>query len=154
MPAKSLLEYEPVRWRSIGRIRDAGSSRGGRSSGKLDLVVQHRIHRLAVAHGTRSHRVLLPVVLALIVAGCASMATVPPDGNVTPARPTAPPIAPTVEPPPPAVNLSGFPLPYRQGYADGCASATGAERKDATRFTADGNYRTGWQDGLALCRKK
>ena len=54
----------------------------------------------------------------------------------------------------PHVNLSGFPLPYRQGYADGCASATGPERKDATRFAADGNYRTGWQDGLALCRKK
>ena len=54
----------------------------------------------------------------------------------------------------PAVNLSGFPLPYRQGYADGCASATGPERKDAVRFGADGNYRTGWNDGLALCRKK
>ena len=59
-----------------------------------------------------------------------------------------------VEPPPPNVNLSGFPLPYRQGYADGCASATGAERKDATRFAADGNYRTGWQDGLAICREE
>ena len=58
-----------------------------------------------------------------------------------------------VEPPPPHVNLSGFPLPYRQGYADGCASATGAERKDAARFGGDGNYRTGWQDGLALCKK-
>ena len=55
---------------------------------------------------------------------------------------------------PAAVNLSGFPLPYRQGYADGCASATGPERKDAVRFAADGNYRTGWNDGLALCRKK
>ncbi len=32
--------------------------------------------------------------------------------------------------------------------------ATGPERKDAVRFGADGNYRTGWQDGLALCRKK
>ena len=30
----------------------------------------------------------------------------------------------------------------------------GTERKDAARFGADGNYRTGWQDGLALCRKK
>jgi hypothetical protein len=69
-------------------------------------------------------------------------------------RSTAPPIAPNVEPPPPAVNLSGFPLQYRQGYADGCASATGVERKDAARFAADGNYRTGWQDGVALCRKK
>ena len=64
------------------------------------------------------------------------------------------PLPANVEPPPPAVNLSGFPLPYRQGYADGCASATGPERKDAARFGADGNYRTGWQDGLALCRKK
>ena len=58
------------------------------------------------------------------------------------------------EPPAPAVNLSGFPLPYRQGYADGCASAKGPERKDATRFSADGNYRTGWQGGHALCRAK
>jgi len=49
---------------------------------------------------------------------------------------------------------SGFPLPYRQGYADGCASATGPERKDAVRYGADGNYRTGWIDGVALCRKK
>jgi hypothetical protein len=58
------------------------------------------------------------------------------------------------EPPPPNVNLAGFPLPYRQGYADGCASASGAERKDRTRFAADGNYRTGWQDGRALCTRK
>jgi hypothetical protein len=70
------------------------------------------------------------------------------------ARPTAPPLPANAEPPPAAVNLSGFPLPYRQGYADGCASATGLERKDAGRFGADGNYRTGWTDGLALCRKK
>jgi hypothetical protein len=93
-------------------------------------------------------------MLALVAGGCAQMATTPsgrgPDGT----EPAARPIAPNVEPPPPAVNLSGFPLPYRQGYADGCASTTGPERKDATRFASDGNYRTGWQDGLALCRKK
>ena len=53
----------------------------------------------------------------------------------------------------PNVNLSGFPLPYRQGYADGCASAAGSERKDAARFASDGNYRTGWQDGLALAAR-
>ena len=34
------------------------------------------------------------------------------------------------------------------------ARARRAERKDATRFGADGNYRTGWQDGIALCKKK
>jgi hypothetical protein len=64
------------------------------------------------------------------------------------------PVPANQEPPPPNVNLAGFPLPYRQGYADGCASAKGTERKDAARFGADPNYRTGWQDGLALCKKR
>ena len=66
------------------------------------------------------------LAIALAVGGCAPTAEV-----VRPAdtKPTAPPIPANVEPPPPAVNLSGFPLPYRQGYADGCASAKGAERK-------------------------
>src|SRR5437016_6078752 len=96
----------------------------------------------------------------LLVAGAigasllASCATVGP----TPAVPTPPATAPTVprnaEPPAPKVNLSGFPLPYRQGYADGCASAGGTEHKDAARFSADMNYRTGWTDGRALCTKK
>jgi len=94
--------------------------------------------------GLCADRVLATTALALLLAACA--------GPVT--RPTEPPLPATAEPPPPAINLSGFPLPYRQGYADGCASATGAERKDAQRFAADGNYRTGWQDGVALCKKK
>jgi hypothetical protein len=84
----------------------------------------------------RSLSALCACALTLSIAGCASA---PPTKG---------------EPPAPAVNLSGFPLEYRQGYADGCASATGAQRKDAARFGADGNYRTGWQDGLAICRKK
>lgn len=91
---------------------------------------------------------------ALALAGCASL---PPSGDApsTPAAPpSAPPLPRNVEPPPPPVNLSGFPLPYRQGYADGCASATGPQRRDATRYSADGNYRTGWTDGLATCKKK
>ena len=101
--------------------------------------------------------VLASVVAALAI-GCATPGPGPavpsPPAPSAPTTPTAPPTPQNVEPPPPNVNLSGFPLPYRQGYADGCASATGAERKDALRFTNDGNYRTGWQDGLALCRKK
>jgi hypothetical protein len=110
-------------------------------------------------------------VALLVLAGCA---TVPPGGvpdlsrpapaapgtpgapgaPPPPAEPQAPPTPRNVEPPPPRMNLSGFPLPYRQGYADGCASATGPERKDASRFSADMNYRTGWTDGLGLCKKK
>ena len=93
------------------------------------------------------------IVLAFAVGGCA---TAPIGGPVAPpaaAQPAAP-VPRNAEPPPPPINLSGFPLPYRQGYADGCASIAGTERKDAARFAGDPNYRTGWQDGLALCRKK
>jgi hypothetical protein len=94
--------------------------------------------------------------LTLVVLGLAGCVSAPPEvAPQTPTvRPSAPPIPANKEPPPPNVNLSGFPLPYRQGYADGCASATGPERKDAPRYGADGNYRTGWTDGLALCKKK
>jgi hypothetical protein len=85
----------------------------------------------------------------LVVTGCATAPERP-----APTAPTAPPLPRTAEPPPPPVNLSGFPLPYRQGFADGCASATAAERKDGGRYADDGNYRTGWQDGLAQCRRR
>ena len=99
---------------------------------------------------------VLASVLAALAGGCATPGPEPatPSPPTAPSTPTAPPTPQNVEPPPPNVNLSGFPLPYRQGYADGCASAAGSERKDALRFANDGNYRTGWQDGLALCRKK
>jgi hypothetical protein len=101
--------------------------------------LQHRLLRGACALG---------VTLMLALAGCVSAPVAPP----APA-PRAP-LPANAEPPPPNVNLSGFPLAYRQGYADGCASKTGAEHKDAARFSADGNYRTGWTDGLALCKKR
>ncbi|HLW12552.1 MAG TPA: hypothetical protein VKU81_07625 [Casimicrobiaceae bacterium] len=92
------------------------------------------------------------IVIALVTSGCATAPLAP---SLPPAPPpSAPPLSRNAEPPPPSVNLSGFPLPYRQGYADGCASASSAERKDAARFTGDPNYRTGWQDGVALCRRK
>ena len=95
-------------------------------------------------------------VASLIVQGGCALAPTTRGGApaTTPPTPSAMPPPSNVEPPPPNVNLSGFPLPYRQGYADGCATAGGSERKDATRFAADGNYRTGWQDGRALCAKK
>jgi hypothetical protein len=94
------------------------------------------------------------IVLAspVLVAACTTVA--PPFEPAVPAPPPTAPVPANREPPPPNVNLSGFPLPYRQGYADGCASASGTERKDAARFAADPNYRTGWQDGVTLCRRK
>lgn len=45
-------------------------------------------------------------------------------------------------------------MPYRAGFADGCSSARGTAKKDDARFGADGNYRMGWQDGLAQCKAK
>ena len=95
-----------------------------------------------------AQRIFIVVAALLLVVGCAGIAP-PPETPTPPGAPSRP-----VEPPPPNVNLQGFPLEYRQGYADGCASANGTERKDAARFKSDGQYRTGWQDGNALCKKR
>jgi hypothetical protein len=97
-------------------------------------------------------------IAVLALASCASVPAPPPPSDVLPppgapaAKPQAP---PTVSPNPSSnVNLQGFPLPYRQGYADGCASIGAVEHKDAGRFKTDGQYRTGWSDGFALCKKR
>lgn len=108
------------------------------------------VHCFARPRAKWRSAVRLPgVLMVCVAAGCA---TLPPAGP--PVAPTAPPLPRTAEPPPPKINLSGFPLAYRQGYADGCASATGPERKDGERFGKDGNYSLGWQDGAALCKQK
>lgn len=95
------------------------------------------------------------------LAALAACATVPQPPEAPPATPTAPQTAPPlpppkpyVEPPPPPVNLQGFPPTYRLGFGDGCATARGSEQKDASRYATDGNYRTGWMDGAAQCKKK
>ena len=98
------------------------------------------------------HSILLAALAVALVAGCASVPPAGPGNGGKAAE--APPVPRHAEPPPPNVNLSGFPLPYRQGYADGCASATGPQRRDAQRYAQDGNYRTGWTDGASLCRKR
>lgn len=87
--------------------------------------------------------------LILLASGCATVGpATTPYGTPTPSQPQGNPN------PPSNVNLQGFPLEYRQGYADGCASASAnGERKDAARFKSDGQYRTGWIDGQALCKK-
>ena len=111
---------------------------------------------------SRALPLAIGAAMSVFVVGCATTTAVDSGGTPAgaPAAATGATGAPSnakpsnVEPPPPNVNLSGFPLTYRQGYADGCTSAGGTERKDTTRFAADGNYRTGWQDGLAICRKK
>jgi len=64
------------------------------------------------------------------------------------------------QPPPkpaqtPNVNLSGFPKSFQEGYRDGCTSAQSLlSKKDQARYTSDGQYATGWQDGYSACRNK
>ena len=102
-------------------------------------------------------RSLALALAAIIIAACATVppADIPPGAipgaPEEPPRPQAPPT--TSANPPAKINLQGFPLPYRQGYADGCASTAALEQKDAARFKSDGQYRTGWFDGNALCKK-
>lgn len=88
-------------------------------------------------------------VLALAACATVQPPATPPAAPATPQRP-----APYVEPPPPPVNLQGFPPSYRLGFGDGCATGRGSEKKDPVRFGNDGNYRVGWQDGVAQCKAK
>jgi len=100
-------------------------------------------------------------LVAVIVAACAAPppsatpGAAPSEAQPQAPEPQKPQAPPTTSPNPGAnVNLQGFPLTYRQGYADGCASIGAVEHKDAARFKNDGQYRTGWQDGFALCKQR
>jgi hypothetical protein len=81
--------------------------------------------------------------LPLLLAACASLSP-----------PAATPVTQSSNPNPPAnVNLSGYPLEFRQGYADGCASVRGPAQRDEARYKADSQYRQGWEDGKSICQR-
>ena len=120
---------------------------------------------MLIATRTIVRNVLMLSALALAACSTAPVQPPPPPAvpsapapGAAPSPPAPPPKAqtpPTTHPNPPSnVNLQGFPLAYRQGYTDGCASVGATEQKDAARFKNDGQYRTGWQDGVFLCKKK
>ena len=82
-------------------------------------------------------KIQFPAAVALLVlAGCA----------------TAPPSSSSAKPP--AVNLSGFPPEFRDGYSDGCASVNAARKRDEARFKSDAGYAQGWRDGYDICRRR
>ena len=54
--------------------------------------------------------------------------------------------------PPQRFNLSGYSPAFQRGHADGCASATGAQRRDERRFREDADYMMGWNDGRSACK--
>jgi hypothetical protein len=110
-----------------------------------------RLHVRAV--GIRFQKAAVAYTIAAFTAVLAGCATQPVTTPATPATP-APPAAPAAPAPPPPVNLQGFPPAYQAGFGDGCSTGRGTERKNADRFGKDGNYRVGWQDGFAQCKRK
>ena len=52
------------------------------------------------------------------------------------------------------INLSGFPLAFRDGHADGCASVNAVRKRDEARFKSDANYAMGWRDGYSICKPR
>jgi hypothetical protein len=89
------------------------------------------------------------LLLGALLGGCAAVAPPPPSSRqqaAREARATAPRAVDR--------NLSGFPLAFRQGYADGCGSAGVRDRhRDEGRYKNDLNYMMGWNDGYSVCRQ-
>ena len=49
------------------------------------------------------------------------------------------------------VNLNGYPPAFKDGYADGCASAGAGRVRNDARFKSDSQYAQGWRDGFDIC---
>lgn len=60
------------------------------------------------------------------------------------------------QPATPAVNLAGYPQAFKDGYADGCATARAlvGSRKDEARYKSDAQYAQGWRDGHDACGRR
>lgn len=54
----------------------------------------------------------------------------------------------------PPINLSGYSPAFRQGFQEGCDTARGNMRRNEQRYTQDGQYARGWDDGRAICGKR
>lgn len=87
----------------------------------------------------------LLAVLAIALTAC----------TVAPERPAEKPAPkPKPESAQAGINLSGYPREFREGYADGCASARGSLKKDEARYKSDTQYAAGWKDGMGICAKR
>jgi hypothetical protein len=79
---------------------------------------------------------------AVLLAGCESLG-----GGASPPAPAAP----AAKAPAPRFNLTGYPVGFKEGYADACATP---RRRNAERFKAENDYSMGWQDGASACRSR
>jgi hypothetical protein len=95
----------------------------------------------------RSACVVVLAGLAVLLSGCAAMSPAPSGTPTPPAGTPAPRSAP-------AVNLSGYPPAFKEGFNDGCESFRGNYRRDARRFGKDNDYTLGWQDGHSICARQ
>jgi hypothetical protein len=83
------------------------------------------------------------LLLAAWLAGCAGVSQTLPSERPPEARPPAP------------VNLSGYNATFKQGYADGCASAgSSSPRRNEARYKSEMDYQMGWNDGYGVCGKR
>lgn len=98
---------------------------------------------MRAAHG-------VSLLCAVLLAGCAATGTRTGTGTGTGPEPV---YTPSTEKP--RVNLSGYSANFKQGYADGCESASGrGERRNEARYRAEADYNMGWNDGYGACRKQ
>jgi len=90
---------------------------------------------------------VVPAEQFIILAGCA---TAPPSTSTpAPAGESAPQGRPAKRA---NLNLSGFPVPYQEGYGAGCESKRdGGRHREEGRYKSDMNYKMGWDDGFAIC---
>jgi hypothetical protein len=89
-------------------------------------------------------RLAAPIFLMILIAGCATTAEVPRPAGAPPANKR------------PVYNLTGYSPAFKDGYIDGCETSkkTRYGAKDERRFSADAQYRMGWNDGYSVCRGK
>ena len=103
--------------------------------------------------GERVMRLTAAIFLVLAIAGCATTGQDqrPPE-PVQDQRPPGPLPSSTR----PAYNLTGYSPAFKDGYIDGCETAkkTSYGLKNERRFSADSQYRMGWNDGFSVCRGK
>ncbi len=96
-------------------------------------------------------RLVTLIFVATLFAGCVTTAGLSPrpESSRSPPAPAAPSTRPVY-------NLSGYSAAFKDGYVDGCETAkkTRYAQKDGRRFSADSQYRLGWNDGFSLCRRK
>jgi|SRR5690349_2602034 hypothetical protein len=89
-------------------------------------------------------RLTAPIFSMILITGCATTEEAK--------RPAGPPPASTR----PVYNLTGYSPAFKDGYIDGCETSkkTRYGAKDERRFSADAQYKMGWNDGYSVCRAK